>query len=98
MRTDQLLGAEAIARASGAGWRRALALGRLAVHRGDQILQEIAHLGLALQMIEEERRDLRERLLEAEAFAGPSGDLLAALREIFVERFCVARQLRSELF
>src|SRR5262249_55116057 len=49
-------------------------------------------------MVEKERGDLRERLLERQALARTRGHFFATLREILVERFGVARELRAELF
>ena len=55
------------------------------------------HSGLLRRWPEQEVRRLAEGLLEVEALARARGDLLAARREILLERLGVARELRAEL-
>lgn len=68
------------------------------VHVLHQLLDQIPNLGLSLEMIQEKRGHVAERFFERETFTRARRDLLAALRQIFFERFGVTRQLRAELF
>ena len=67
------------------------------MHRGHEILDEIARLGLRLEVIQEERRRVAEGLLEVDALARAGCHLLAAGGEVFLERLGVARELRAQL-
>src|SRR5579872_3152808 len=70
---------------------------RLPVHRRDELLKQVARLGLRLQMVEQERRDFAEGLLVGQPVARAGRDLLAPRRQVFLERLCVARELRAKL-
>src|SRR5690349_8862738 len=67
------------------------------VHVRHQLLQQIARLRLALQVVQEQGRDFAERLLEREALARARGDLLAAVGKVLLERLGVTRKLGAQL-
>jgi hypothetical protein len=65
----------------------------LAVHRGDELLQEIARLGLRFEVVEQQRGYFAERLLVGDAFARALGDLFPTAGQILFEGLGVAREL-----
>src|SRR5690606_24765836 len=78
----------------GALFARALAV---LVAGGDELIEQVATLGLAAQVAHDEVGGLLEGFFVAEAVAGALGDLLAAGGEVFLEGLGVAGELGAEL-
>ena len=77
---------------------RDLHLDVLLLLRVQELLIEIAALGLALEVCHQRGGDLGVGLLEGETFAYAGGDALATGGEIFFERLGVARELTAQVF
>lgn len=71
--------------------------GRRTAERVHELGEEIAALGLALEVLEQVRADITEAALEADGVSGALRDFLAAGGEIFFERLGVPRELGPEL-